>query len=265
MSYGKRTCLQCGQEFEATYAAQLCCSLTCKKRRRQDGKNAHSKRRREAHRATVEKLQELLDSAQKDAAESTEALTAALLMHRTERRRLQAATKRLALRKRFLEGRCKELLEQVAKQGEEINVLRGRLEKYAKMDAFMRGEAAKEKEEPVAAPMKQTKAAEKKLEAKRAAGKQKVKDTTVIPHEEMNEILRAETSAKKRNVSAASVEQKKALDDKLKTSMEQIRKEMQECPRMSLRALKLPCGEHLVCYAPARCAKAPQGLTRWLG
>lgn len=35
MNYGKRLCLQCKKEFEATYAAQITCGDKCKKERQQ--------------------------------------------------------------------------------------------------------------------------------------------------------------------------------------------------------------------------------------
>lgn len=40
-TYGKRTCLQCGQEFEAGYPAQLTCSKKCAlERRREQGRQS---------------------------------------------------------------------------------------------------------------------------------------------------------------------------------------------------------------------------------
>lgn len=44
--FGKRTCLVCGKEFEAQYAAALCCSIECKRKRKkmqQKGYDAHKK------------------------------------------------------------------------------------------------------------------------------------------------------------------------------------------------------------------------------
>lgn len=120
MSFGKRTCLECGEKFEAAYAAQLCCGETCRRRRHQNFKNVRAVEYRKRNREELERLRKLVSAANVVA---------------TERKiqKLRVVLEKVARRKRFLESRCKELVAQVSRQGEEISVLRVKLARAEEM------------------------------------------------------------------------------------------------------------------------------------
>lgn len=61
MSFGARKCLVCGEDFEAQYAAQLCCSSKCKIERINTQKVAHRVSMR-ALRDEVKDLKERVDA-----------------------------------------------------------------------------------------------------------------------------------------------------------------------------------------------------------
>ena len=214
MEYKARICMRCAQEFEVQYASQVCCGEDCRKKRRQELKNLRAVVYRRQAKKQLVELRERAAQAE-GRLETMDMLYGEL---REKHYRLDAQNQKL-----------RAALARVVRIRRHLNT---------RINAFLDASGGE----------KQT------LVPRKTATKKTVREPSVVPHEEMDAILRGE----------AGVPPKKALYNKLRAAAKApINSEMQVCERMSCAALRLPCGEREECFTP-RCERVPAGV-EWRG
>ena len=207
MSWGQRTCMECGVTFDAQYPAQVCCSKPCKARRKLKLSTA---RKQSTYARRIEEIARLRENVAVAARKSD---------------KLRKTLEKIAGRKRFLNQRCAELVEQVSNQGAEIIALRSKL---ANAEALL----------------------------------QTADEITVRLHEEKGALKKELAAAQAQPTTAKKPTAKTTLDEMLKRAKTKVREElvMHECKRMNVRGTSLPCGKRVECFEVTRCEHVPAGM-----